>query len=78
MIEYKVEVYADGTKVWYLNSRLHREDGPAIEYADGAKVWYLHNEKLTEDEFINITQPKEITISEIENELGHTVKVIAD
>jgi hypothetical protein len=33
MIEYKVKVYEDGHKGWYLNGQLHREDGPAIEDA---------------------------------------------
>jgi len=28
------------TKSWYMNGKLHRVDGPAIEYANGAKVWY--------------------------------------
>ena len=28
-------ISADGTKKWYVNSTLHREDGPAIEYVDG-------------------------------------------
>lgn len=32
MKEYTVKVLADGTKVWYLNDELHREDGPAVEY----------------------------------------------
>ena len=26
-------------KRWYLNGKLHRVDGPAIEYSDGGKVW---------------------------------------
>jgi len=25
------EEFSDGTKKWYRNNRLHREDGPAIE-----------------------------------------------
>ena len=36
---------ADGTKVWYLNGKLHRVDGPAVEYANGNKQWFL-NDKL--------------------------------
>src|SRR3972149_9837764 len=32
----------DGIKSWYLNGKLHREDGPAIEWPDGSKVWYLN------------------------------------
>ena len=31
-----------GDKFWYLNSKLHREDGPAIEYVNGNKYWYLN------------------------------------
>lgn len=31
----------DGTKSWYLNGNLHREDGPAIEWGDGDKWWYI-------------------------------------
>ena len=49
MIKYTVEVYADGTKKWYLNGDLHREDGPAIEYADGSKLWYLNDKSHRED-----------------------------
>jgi hypothetical protein len=41
-IEYTVKVYSNGNRVWYLNSKLHREDGPAIEEADGSKYWYLN------------------------------------
>jgi hypothetical protein len=38
-----------GTKAWYLNGKLHREDGPAIEDADGNKVWCLHGQLHRED-----------------------------
>ena len=36
------EVDTDGAKQWYLNGKLHRTDGPAVEYSDGAKFWYLN------------------------------------
>ena len=49
MIEYAVRVYADGDKVWYLNGKLHREDGPACEYANGYKFWYLNDQLHRED-----------------------------
>ena len=32
----------NGTKYWYLNGKLHREDGPAIEYSSGRKFWYIN------------------------------------
>ena len=41
----EIKVSSDGTKEWYLNGKLHREDGPAIERSDGSKSWYL-NDKL--------------------------------
>ncbi len=37
--------YPNGNKHWYLNGKLHREDGPAIEYADGHKFWYLNGRR---------------------------------
>jgi len=31
-----------GTKSWYLNDKLHRIDGPAVEFFGGTKSWYLN------------------------------------
>ena len=49
MIEYKVEVHANGDRYWFINGKLHREDGPAVEYANGNKFWYLNGELHRED-----------------------------
>ena len=49
MIEYTVKVYEHGDKYWYLNGKLHREDGPAIEYASGGKEWFLNGKLHRED-----------------------------
>jgi hypothetical protein len=38
-----------GTKRWYLNNQLHREDGPAVEYANGDKYWHLNGKLHRED-----------------------------
>jgi len=38
-----------GAKEWFLNGKLHREDGPAVEYADGAKSWFLNGQLHRED-----------------------------
>jgi hypothetical protein len=46
---YNVKVFANGTKYWYLNNKLHREDGPAIEWANGDKKWYLNGNCHRED-----------------------------
>jgi hypothetical protein len=49
MIEYTVKVNAYGTKSWYLNGELHRDDGPAVEFANGTKCWYLNGKLHRED-----------------------------
>ena len=49
MIEYNVKVWPNGTKSWWLNGELHREDGPAIECSDGTKEWRLNGEYHRED-----------------------------
>jgi hypothetical protein len=33
----------NGTKEWYLNGQLHREDGPAVEWLNGSMFWYLND-----------------------------------
>ena len=58
MKTYKVDVYNTGSKFWFLNGELHREDGPACEWADGSKAWFLNGKELTEAEFNARTKPK--------------------
>ena len=38
-----------GTKCYFLNDMLHREDGPAIEFSNGTKYWYINGERHRED-----------------------------
>jgi hypothetical protein len=45
----QIEESFNGNKRWYLNSKLHREDGPAIEYAYGEKHWCLNGKLHRED-----------------------------
>ena len=40
---------SNGSKHWYLNGKLHREDGPASEWANGNKSWYLNGKRHRED-----------------------------
>ena len=47
--EYTVKVFRNGTKHWFLNDKLHREDGPASEYADGSKSWWTNGYRHRED-----------------------------
>jgi hypothetical protein len=39
----------EGSKYWYINGKLHREDGPAIESAYDYKEWYLNGKRHRED-----------------------------
>jgi len=36
--------------IYYLNDKLHRTDGPAIEYTNGYKEWWIHDEEYSEQE----------------------------
>jgi hypothetical protein len=45
----KMKEWPDGSKYWYLNGKLHRTDGPAIEDSDGTKEWYLNGERHRTD-----------------------------
>ena len=48
MIEYQVRVYDNGKQEWFLNGKLHREDGPAI--VDGnIQEWWLNGNRHRED-----------------------------
>jgi len=39
----------NGTKYWYFEGKLHREDGPAIECVNGTKEWYFKDKQHRED-----------------------------
>jgi hypothetical protein len=39
-------VAKDGTKLWYKDDKLHREDGPAIEWLAGDMDWCLDGKSL--------------------------------
>ena len=43
MIESQIDEF--GTTRWFLNGKLHREDGPAIEHSSGS-LWWYKNGKL--------------------------------
>ena len=48
------EVDASGNKRWYLNDKLHREDGPAVEYPGGYKEWLLHGERVHPETLVDL------------------------
>lgn len=48
-----MEINEYGTECWYLNGKLHREDGPAVDYISGYKYWYLNGKEVTEEEVMS-------------------------
>jgi len=46
---YEVNVDSSGNRIWRLNGKTHREDGPAIEYRDGSGLWFLNGQHHRED-----------------------------
>ena len=34
-------VTVENCKMWYVDGKLHREDGPAFEAGNGSKEWYI-------------------------------------
>jgi len=48
-MKYNIRINKYGTKFYYINDLLHREDGPAVEFIDGEKRWYKNGEHHRED-----------------------------
>jgi hypothetical protein len=38
---------------WYLDGKIHRTDGPAIEWPDGDKSWFLNGVSLSLNEWLD-------------------------
>ena len=77
MKTYTVTVNDRGDKLWYLNGKLHREDGPAAEDADGSKYWYLNDKHLTESQWRKAVQPKTNCAGKVVEIDGKKYKLVA-
>ena len=42
---------ADGSQRWYVDDKLHREDGPAVIHADGYQAWFIDGVGVKEENF---------------------------
>tara|TARA_B110000238_G_C15948575_1_gene362191 strand:+ start:115 stop:402 length:288 start_codon:yes stop_codon:yes gene_type:complete len=36
--------FSNGDKIWFLNGKIHRTDGPAVVRTDGINIWYLNGD----------------------------------
>jgi hypothetical protein len=70
MSQPEMKIEQDGTKMWYLNGELHREDGPAVEYPDGTKRWYLNGKSVSWKQVFKKAKTKERELSIIIHALG--------
>jgi hypothetical protein len=41
-----LKIFSFGSKFWYTNGKLHRENGPAIEFANGKKEYWLNGKRI--------------------------------
>ena len=46
---HSIQIDKYGTKRYYVNNSLHREDGPAVEWFNGSKEWYKDGKHHRED-----------------------------
>ena len=47
-------VIENGTKSWYKNGKLHREDGAAIERNCGSREYWFNGEKITKEKLESV------------------------
>jgi len=69
----KTDEYGD--KSWYLNDKLHREDGPAVESANGDKSWYLNGKEVTEEEVMGKYELEGPSFPRLGQEMGNSDNV---
>ena len=44
-------IYADGSKSYFINGKIHRLDGPAIILINNQELYYINGKHLSKDEF---------------------------
>lgn len=49
--------YAGGDRVYILDGKLNRVDGPAIETVEGHCEWWLNGKRMSEEEHARLTSP---------------------
>jgi len=65
-----------GTKIWYKNGNLHREDGPAVVWINGNKSWYLDGKYIWYSEYNKLDFTNKIILSKEQHPEYPTVQVL--
>jgi hypothetical protein len=47
-----------GSRAWFLNGKLHRENGPAVEWSNGAFNWHLNGKYYTFENWFEQISPQ--------------------
>jgi len=50
-LTYEVRTYISGNKAYWINGKLHRLNGPAIEYVNGYKAYWINGKLHTFEEY---------------------------
>ncbi len=58
------KITKDGTQYWYINGKLHREDGPAWIWKDGEQYWYINGHDIT-DEILKWAKDRDIDLENL-------------
>ena len=71
-------MWANGKKIWMVNDKPHRIDGPAVERPNGYNNWYLNGIEYSEQEYNNIKNPPivQMTMAEFVKKHGYIIKIV--
>lgn len=64
---------SNGSVIWFLGNKIHRNDGPAIEDIRGTQSWYINNKEYSFKDWLNIcpltdSEKAELIIHRVDND----------
>jgi len=71
--------WRSGSKEYFVNGKRHNLNGPAVEEDGGHKEYWIDGVRYIKGQFdikIESLNKKELTISQIEEQLGYSIKII--
>jgi hypothetical protein len=58
-------IRGDGTKVWYKNDLIHRDNDPAVVYPDGREEWWTNGVKREERDLLKLKLKNDDVVNKI-------------
>ncbi len=65
----------NGARIWCKNSRVHREDGPAVVWINGDREWWLNDDIIWKSQFGQLCLKHKIIVSKEKHPEYSTVQV---